>query len=213
MLAVCALALLSSVAVGQPSEISNADRFCWSENAGWINWNPVGIGASDKVEIELTYISGFIWSENLGWVNLGRTPDDNTTYDNVNGLDCGVNIASDGTLSGYAWSENAGWINFDTAAAIGSDYARLDRDYLRFRGYVWAENFGWINLDDDEHYVAITLGCKADQNFDGQLSSTDFTAWLAGYNANYPRADLNGDGAITPTDFTAWVSTYNAGCS
>ncbi|GAB5495876.1 MAG: hypothetical protein Phyf2KO_09560 [Phycisphaerales bacterium] len=54
--------------------------------------------------------------------------------------------------------------------------------------------------------------CIADVNGDGQLSPTDFTAWIAAFNTNDPSADQNGDGQITPTDFTAWIANYNAGC-
>ena len=54
--------------------------------------------------------------------------------------------------------------------------------------------------------------CVADVNGDGQLSPTDFTAWIAAFNTNDPSADQNGDGQITPTDFTAWIANYNAGC-
>lgn len=51
----------------------------------------------------------------------------------------------------------------------------------------------------------------ADQNGDGLVSPTDFTAWIANYNANDQRADTNQDGSITPTDFTAWIAAFNLG--
>lgn len=54
--------------------------------------------------------------------------------------------------------------------------------------------------------------CPADTNNDGQLTPTDFTAWINAYNNNLPECDQNGDGACTPTDFTAWIAGYNAGC-
>ncbi len=51
----------------------------------------------------------------------------------------------------------------------------------------------------------------ADQNNDGLLLPTDFTAWIANFNANDPIADVNQDNAVTPTDFTAWVGAFNQG--
>lgn len=52
----------------------------------------------------------------------------------------------------------------------------------------------------------------ADINDDGQLDSTDFTAWIAAFNAGDTKADQNGDGSIDPTDFTAWIANFNTGC-
>ena len=49
-------------------------------------------------------------------------------------------------------------------------------------------------------------------NQNGAAEPTDFTAWVAAYNAGDRKADQNGDESVTPTDFTAWVGNYNAGC-
>ena len=54
--------------------------------------------------------------------------------------------------------------------------------------------------------------CIADVNGDGALTSADFTAWLAAFNANAPGCDQNGDNLCTPADFTAWLANFNAGC-
>jgi len=54
--------------------------------------------------------------------------------------------------------------------------------------------------------------CPADTNGDGQLTPTDFTAWINAFNNNLPECDQNGDGSCTPTDFTAWIANFNAGC-
>ncbi len=57
-----------------------------------------------------------------------------------------------------------------------------------------------------------TTPCLPDVNSDGQLTPTDFTAWVNAFNNNLPVCDQNGDGSCTPTDFTAWVANFNAGC-
>jgi hypothetical protein len=51
----------------------------------------------------------------------------------------------------------------------------------------------------------------ADQNNDGQVTPTDFSAWIGNYNTNNFVADVNQDGAVTPTDFSAWIGAYNQG--
>ncbi|MFI4871411.1 MAG: GC-type dockerin domain-anchored protein, partial [Phycisphaerales bacterium JB061] len=55
--------------------------------------------------------------------------------------------------------------------------------------------------------------CPADTNLDGQVTPTDFTAWVGAYNSGSIQCDQNGDGNCTPTDFSAWVGNYNNGCS
>ncbi|GAB5497678.1 MAG: hypothetical protein Phyf2KO_27580 [Phycisphaerales bacterium] len=56
------------------------------------------------------------------------------------------------------------------------------------------------------------LHCLADVNQNGTAEPTDFTAWVAAYNAGDRKADQNRDETISPTDFTAWIDNYNAGC-
>ncbi|HED54586.1 MAG TPA: hypothetical protein ENJ00_10365 [Phycisphaerales bacterium] len=62
------------------------------------------------------------------------------------------------------------------------------------------------------HPLCNAPGCLPDVNGDGILDSTDFTAWIAAFNANDPAADQNLDGVIDPSDFTAWIANFNAGC-
>ncbi|MGP1273515.1 MAG: GC-type dockerin domain-anchored protein [Phycisphaerales bacterium] len=52
----------------------------------------------------------------------------------------------------------------------------------------------------------------ADQNGDGLVDPSDFTAWVTNYNAGSLVADVNGDGLVDPSDFTAWVVAYNGDC-
>lgn len=67
-----------------------------------------------------------------------------------------------------------------------------------------------------EPFVQIDFGQSfdrlcADQNSDGQITPSDFTAWLANYNTNDLRADVNQNAAVEPSDFTAWLAAYNLG--
>lgn len=54
--------------------------------------------------------------------------------------------------------------------------------------------------------------CFVDLDFDGQVTPTDFGAWLSWFNLGHPFADINRDGMVTPTDFGAWLTAFNAGC-
>lgn len=82
-----------------------------------------------------------------------------------------------------------------------------------------------INPDNGQHVFAAHNGygfgnitlvesprCPADVNNDGELSPTDFTAWINAFNNDLPECDQNGDGTCSPTDFTAWIANYNTGC-
>lgn len=70
---------------------------------------------------------------------------------------------------------------------------------------------GAIIFDEANLEIAAAGGPCADQNGDGMITSTDFTAWIANFNANNPDADVNRDGSVTPTDFTAWINAFNLG--
>ncbi|RNC80704.1 MAG: glucose dehydrogenase [Phycisphaera sp.] len=69
-------------------------------------------------------------------------------------------------------------------------------------------------VDDNNNGIpdACEEECLADVNGDGDVTPTDFTAWINAFNNNLPECDQNGDGACTPTDFTAWINNFNAGC-
>lgn len=56
-----------------------------------------------------------------------------------------------------------------------------------------------------------SLRLCADQNEDGSVTPTDFTAWINNFNNNDARADVNQNGSVEPTDFTAWIAAFNLG--
>lgn len=54
--------------------------------------------------------------------------------------------------------------------------------------------------------------CLADVNGDGSVTPSDFSAWIAAFNAQGPGCDQNGDGSCSAADFSAWINNFNAGC-
>lgn len=79
-------------------------KYAWSENSGWLNFEPSQGPRSTVADDPLT---GYVWSENIGWIKLDP--------DNCN--DFGVKNDGSGNLSGWAWGENIGWINFNHSSA------------------------------------------------------------------------------------------------
>jgi len=60
--------------------------------------------------------------------------------------------------------------------------------------------------------VRLVTRCIADVNLDGIVDPSDFSAWIAAFNAGSVLADQNLSGDVTPTDFSAWIANFNAGC-
>ncbi|MBU0703323.1 MAG: hypothetical protein KKC18_05595 [Chloroflexi bacterium] len=134
------VSLFSVAYAATNSNIDPEDKWAWSTNAGWINFNPSNGG----VTVYSDHLEGYAWGENVGWIRLGTySGGDAHTYGNTAAADYGVNRDGDGNLSGYAWGTNVGWINFspdDGGVSIGS--ATGD-----FSGYAWGENVGWIHFN------------------------------------------------------------------
>ena len=96
-----------------------------------------------------------------------------------------------GTLSGGSY-ELAGTIGQAEAGQM------LQSGSFELRGGFWT---GWSSA----------ARLCADQNGDGLVSPTDFSAWILNFNSMDPVADTNQDGFVTPADFTAWIQAYNQG--
>ncbi len=120
--------------------ISATNKWAWSTNAGWVNFNP----ANGGVTVYNDHLEGYAWAENAGWIRLGAYTGGGThTYLNTSNTNYGVNRnTGTGALSGYAWSTNAGWINF--APANGGVTVSAAGE---FSGYAWGENIGWIKFN------------------------------------------------------------------
>ncbi|MDS4031021.1 MAG: IPTL-CTERM sorting domain-containing protein [Candidatus Contendobacter sp.] len=118
--------------------ISATNKYAWSENAGWLNFN----ATHGNVQVYMDHLEGFVWAENLGWIRLGsHTGGGAYTYANTSNTTYGVNHDGNGHLSGYAWSENAGWINFQTTHG----QVTIDANGV-FDGYAWSENVGYLHF-------------------------------------------------------------------
>ncbi|PTN32231.1 hypothetical protein C6366_16775 [Desulfonatronum sp. SC1] len=142
------LCLMTGQALGQG--IDSTHKYAWSENTGWLNFNP----AQGDVAVYATHLEGYVWGENVGWIRLGTHTGGGThTYANTDETNYGVNRTGN-QLSGFAWSENTGWINFNpTHGGVSINPATGD-----FSGYAWGENIGWIKfagtaLDDTVYKV------------------------------------------------------------
>ncbi len=118
--------------------ISDIDKFAWSETTAWINFRPFDGGAT----VNADHLTGYVWSEAIGFIKLGN--DSGGPYANTNDTDWGVNVDPAGNCSGNAWSETSGWINF--APTHGG--VTLDRTTGRFDGFAWGERIGWIHFQN-----------------------------------------------------------------
>jgi len=135
MAALLAVVCVSAHAAGN---IDATNKYAWSENADWSDFNPTGAG----VTVYSDHLEGYAWNENIGWIRLGTfTAGGTYTYTNASQTTYGVNNNGTGVLSGYGWSENAGWVNFKpTGGGVTIDGSG------NFSGYGWGENIGWINF-------------------------------------------------------------------
>ncbi|MEO0511457.1 MAG: GC-type dockerin domain-anchored protein [Planctomycetota bacterium] len=86
-------------------------------------------------------------------------------------------------------------------------YASDGREHLTFAGY--------RELGSRVVSEVLFHGCRADQNADGLLDGSDFSAWLDAFldgGGLAGRADMNGDGTLDSSDFNAWLTGFLAGC-
>ncbi len=206
-------AAIAVPALAQSFNISPTNKYAWGENIGWTNWHDANSG-SQGVVIEGPYLRGMIWGENVGWINTGNVPSNGVTYNNLTGLDYGVNVQPNGNLSGYAWGENIGWVNFGVGAFPAGQQPRFVRVEGRFRGYAWGENVGWINLDDGTHFVGVV--CPADFNSDGAVDFFDYDDFVVCFEGGAcppgKTADFNNDTAVDFFDYDDFVVAFEAGC-
>jgi len=214
--ALAAAFLAAPAAVATP----DSDRFSWSENTGWLNWqgqrDPDGtVTGYGRVRFYDNHLRGWIWGENMGWINLGQAgpyaePALQLSIPGVSGVNVGpIDANGLAPLSGFAWGENVGFINFGpfdpavTDANGDTIQPRIDTNAspARVRGFAWAENIGWINLGDAIDETGVVTGpadsfgaqvfCRGDLATPiGVLDLADVDAFITGFLAGEPRADL-----------------------
>lgn len=123
---------------------NQGDQYAWSENLGWINFDPQAVGGFG-VDVSDNGLGGYAWNENTGWISFSC----NNT-DSCNQVNYGVTNNGNGVLSGYAWGENTGWISFscnNTSSCNTIQYGvTIDITSGKFMGYAWGENTGWISF-------------------------------------------------------------------
>ena len=95
----------TKVAFALAGTIDDTNKYAWSENIGWINFNPTGVA----VTVNDSTLTGHVWGENYGWINLSPT-------------NSGVTNNTSGTLGGYAWGENIGFIDFSNVTIDSDGY-------------------------------------------------------------------------------------------
>ncbi len=157
--------------------ISETEKYAWSETSGWFNFRPVHGG----VTVQDTHLSGFVWAANIGWIKLGV--DSQGPYGNSSKDDWGVNRDATGGLSGFAWSETVGWINFNPSHS----QVAVDPTTGIFTGYAWAANRGYIHFQNEIPAYHV-LTSNVDSDGDTILAESDIC------QDGDDRLDYDGDG-------------------
>ncbi len=100
-----------------PSGNGNVTGYAWSENLGWIDFNPSGpypTGPGYSVQRNSNNLVG--WARIVSIVQAGSNSGGWQGWIKMNGNNYGVTInSSTGQLNGYAWSDELGWVDFSRA--------------------------------------------------------------------------------------------------
>lgn len=165
------------------SNIDPNNPYAWSENVGWINFNPSQGGGVLVGDSEVT---GYAWGENTGWI---------TMCPEWGGGGC-VSNDGNGHLSGYAWGENVGWINFKPNLAT---QVTIDTNG-NWSGYAWGENVGWISFNCSNTSSCGTVNFKVSSGWRASAGGGGggVTPVESGSGGGTPTFGATGLGSSTP---------------
>ena len=192
--------LLIGLGIGLPNanatllgQVSNTNKYAWSESSGWQNFQPTYGG----VTINTDHLTGYAWAANIGWVKLGAAA--GGPYANSSATNWGVNRdAATGNLSGYAWSERVGWIKFQT----GLSQVNIDPATGDFSGYAYSGAIGYIHFKNASPLYKVQAQIPT---FTVNVHGPNGVKAIAGGNGLYSLA-LKDDGTVVSfgTDNTAY---------
>ena len=150
--------------------IEPANRYGYSENAGWIDFG----SAQGNVHITDAALTGYAWGENTGWISLNCSNDTS-----CGAVDYEVANDTNGNLSGYGYGENIGWINFNPTGGGVSINASGE-----FEGYAWGENTGWVMFNCSANTSCLTVDFKVSTDY--RPSNSSARAVAAPATSYYP---------------------------
>ena len=64
------LGLIGLAYAATGGDIHPVDKYAWSTNAGWINFNPTHGGVT--IDPATGSFDGYAWGENVGWIHFKR---------------------------------------------------------------------------------------------------------------------------------------------
>ena len=172
----------------------DGSQYAYSENVGWLNFEPNVAGPNVGTTVSNDKLTGFIWAENIGWLNLDPNDSDPNT---------GISNDGAGNLSGYAWGENVGWVNLDPNVPGDSNHYGVTIDgFGSFDGWAWGENIGWINFNSADLYGFGVQACKV--SFENLANFVD--DWLIS-GPDLP-GDLSGNDEVDFVDYSIFASYW-----
>lgn len=185
----------TSYGVVIPDDNTNVTGYAWSENLGWIDFNPAGPYPSTTPNYNYSVKRNGDYLE--GWARIVSIPQAGTNaggwqgWIKMRGSNYGVQISKmSNDQSTYAWSDELGWIDFKQAQLAG--ILKICRDSCN--GGVMVSNGSTINM-----YIGDTRNLKACYNSSAACdnSSGDVTNVATWNETNTPKDVVSLSGTIT----------------
>jgi hypothetical protein len=196
VIALCALCLEGESCFAN-GNMDPDDNTAWSENAGWINFEPANGGVTVHYNGRDGHLSGYAWAENVGWIKLGHSS--GGPYGNTSATDWGVNLEPNGRLTGHAWGENIGWVRFNPLYS----QVTVDTATGRFSADAWGENIGWMRFEGVSPFYSVRT-----RAFDARPLGTP--NWWLTMHGVAETTDTDGDGLLEWQEYIAGTIPTNA---